>query len=210
MGSVISGVTNAVGGIVGSIGANKAMNQQEKAINQQKDAVREGYNTASTLLTPYTQGGTAALASAQDIANNPLDRNQLLQDYYGGAEYQTMSNQANRQALASAEATGTLGSSTMQNRLGSITAQLGQNYLADMYNQQQQQFNNQYGLANMGLQASNQLAGYATGQGQQLATLYGNQGQVKAAKAALPWQTGANSIMSVGNGVAGMFGGGQV
>lgn len=213
MGGAISGITGAVSGIIGGIGTNKALNQQEKAINQQKDAIRQGYNTASGLLTPYTEGGTDALSAAQQLAGQSLDRNAALQDFFGGDEYQTLSNQANRQALASAEATGTLGSSTMQNRLGAITAQLGQNYLNDMYNQQQQQFNNQYGLANLGLQASNQLAGYATGQAQNLSGLYGNQGQVKAAKAALPYQVAANANSSIGNGAAsdvnqfgGMFG----
>lgn len=202
MGGAISGITGAVSGIIGGIGTNKALNQQEKAINQQKDAVREGYNTASGLLTPYTEGGADALTAAQGLAGQTLDRNQALTDFYGGQEYQTLSNQANRSALASAEATGTLGSSTMQNRLGAITAQLGQNYLTDMYNEQQQRFQNQYSLANMGLNASNQLAGYATGQAQSLSDLYGTQGNVKAAKAALPYQVAANANSSIGNGAA--------
>lgn len=202
MGSLISGATDAVSGVIGGIGSNQALNQQEESINNQKDAVREGYNTAESLLTPYTEAGTTALSSAQDLAGQSLDRNQLLNDYYSGTEYQTLSNEANRTALASAEATGTLGSSTTQNRLGSITAELGQNYLTDMYNEQQQQFSNQYSLANMGLSASNSLSGYATGQASSLSDLYGTEGQVKSSKAALPYQVTANANSSIGNGAA--------
>lgn len=210
MGSVISGVTNAVGGIVGAIGSNKALNQQEKALNQQKDQYRQGYATASNALNPYTTVGANAIDQAGQLAGQTLDRNQALQDFFGGEEYQTLSNAANRSALASAEATGTLGSSTTQNRLGAITAQLGQNYLNDMYNEQQQQFQNQYNLSGLGLNAANALGNFAMGNANAMSQIYGMQGQVKGAKAALPWQTGANSIMSIGNGVAGMFGGGQV
>lgn len=210
MGSVISGVTNAVGGIVGAIGSNKALNQQEKALNQQKDQYRQGYATAENALNPYNTVGANAIDQAGQLAGQTLDRNAALQDFFGGQEYQTLSNAANRSALASAEATGTLGSSTTQNRLGAITAQLGQNYLNDMYNEQQQQFQNQYNLSGLGLNAANALGNFAMGNANAMSQIYGMQGQVKGAKAALPWQTGANSIMSVGNGVAGMFGGGQV
>ncbi|MNE69261.1 hypothetical protein D3C80_1649760 [compost metagenome] len=90
----------------------------------------------------------------------------------------------------------------MQNRLGSITAQLGQNYIADMLAQQQQQFQNQYSMAGMGLNASNALGNFAMGNANAMSDLYGQQGQVKAAKAALPYQVTANANSSIGNGAA--------
>lgn len=202
MGGAISGITGAVSGIIGGIGTNKALNQQEKALNQQKDQYRQGYATASGAVQPYVDAGQTALGEAGTLAGQTLDRNSALQDFFGGQEYQTLSNAANRSALASAEATGSLGGSTMQNRLGAITAQLGQNYLNDMYNQQQQQFQNQYSLAGMGLQAGNALGNFAMGNANAMSGLYGQQGQVKAAKAALPYQVAANANSSIGNGAA--------
>jgi len=125
-----------------------------------------------------------------------------------------MADQARYQSLNAAEATGGLGSTATSNQLASIAPMLGQNYLADMTNQQQNMYAQLLGLSGLGAESANALGNYAIGQGNTMSGMYQQKGQIMAGKAALPWQVAASANSSINNGAAsdvnqftGMFGG---
>lgn len=220
MGGAISGSGAAVSSIIGGIGAHKAakqqQNYQDKAMNQQ----RQGYESATSWLSPYQEAGQSGLAGLQSIAGQPIDRNQLLSDYFNSQEYQSQANQARYQQLAGAEATGGLGSTATSNGLATIAPTLGQNYLTDMTNQQQNMYSQLMGLSGMGAESANALGNWAMNQGNTMAGMYQQKGQIMAGKAALPYQVAASANSSIANGAAqdansftsmfgGMMGGGS-
>lgn len=214
MGGAISGVGNAVSGVIGGIGANKAAKQQQKYQDKAMDQSRAGYNDAVGWMTPYEKAGQSALAGLQGIAGKPIDRSKLLSDYFKSTEYNQLANQARYQNLNAAEATGGLGSTATGNLLSSIAPTLGQNYLADMTNQQQNMYSQLMSLAGLGAESANALGNYAIGQGNTMAGMYQQKGQIMAGKAALPYQVAASANSSINNGAAsdvnqftGMFGG---
>jgi len=219
MGGAISGTGGAISGILGGIGANKAAKQQESAQQQAMQQTQQGYNSAVGWMQPYETAGNSALSGLTSLAGKPLDRADLLNNYYNSREFSDLSQQARGQQLAAAEATGGLGSSATNNALASIAPALGQNYLADMTDQQQTMYNQLLGLSNMGAQSANALGNYAVGQGNTMAGLTQQLGQIKAGKAALPWQVAASANNSMAQGAsqdvnkftgifANMFGGG--
>lgn len=202
MGGAISGVGNAVSGVIGGIGAHKGAKEQQKYQDKSMDQVKAGYGNAVNWVSPYEKAGQTGLAGLQAIAGKPIDRNQLLQQYFSSPEYQMMSDQARYQGLNAAEATGGLGSTATGNMLSSIAPTLGQNYLADMTNQQQNMYSQLMGLSGLGAEAANALGNYAIGQGNTMAGMYQQKGQIMAGKAALPWQVGASANSSINNGAA--------
>lgn len=214
MGGAISGSGAAVSSVIGGIGAHKAAKQQQKYQDKAMNASREGYNNAVDWLTPYQDAGQSALSGLQGIAGQPIDRNALLSQYFNSPEYQQLADQARYQSLSSAEATGGLGSTATSNQLASIAPTLGQNYLADMTNQQQTMYGQLMSLAGMGAESANALGNFAVGQGNTMAGMYQQKGQIMAGKAALPYQVAASANSSITNGAAqdvnqftGMFGG---
>lgn len=214
MGGAISGIGGAVSGVIGGIGAHKAAKQQQKYQDKAMGQQREGYQNAVDWVSPYEQAGQSALAGLQGIAGKPIDRNQLLAGYFQSPEYKMMADQARYQSLNAAEATGGLGSTATSNQLASIAPMLGQNYLSDMTNQQQNMYAQLLELSGLGAESANALGNYAIGQGNTMAGMYQQKGQIMAGKAALPWQVAASANSSINNGVAsdvnqftGMFGG---
>lgn len=200
MGSVISGVAGGVSSILGGIGANKAAKQQQKYQDKAMDQSKAGYNNAVNWVSPYEKAGRTALEGLKGIAGQPIDRNASLAEYFASPEYQMMGDQARNQVLRSAQATGGLGSTATGNLLSSIAPTLGQNYLADMTNQQQNMYGQLMGLSGFGAEAANALGNYAIGQGNNMAGMYQQKGQIMAGKAAIPWQTAASANYSVGKG----------
>ncbi|WP_343552107.1 DNA transfer protein [Pantoea sp.] len=214
MGGAISGSGAAVSSVIGGIGAHKAAKEQQKYQDKAMNASREGYNNAVNWLSPYEEAGNSALAGLQGIAGQPIDRTQLLNDYFGSQEYQQMADQARYQSLASAEATGGLGSTAYANQIATIAPTLGQNYLSAMTDQQQNMYSQLMGLAGVGAESANALGNFAVGQGNTMAGMYQQKGQIMAGKAALPYQVAASANSSITNGAAqdvnqftGMFGG---
>lgn len=214
MGGAISGVGNAVSGVIGGIGAHKAAKQQQRYQDKAMDQSREGYQSAVEWMSPYQKAGQSALAGLQALAGQPINRSQLLSDYFKSAEYKQLADQARYQGLNAAEATGGLGSTATGNMLSSIAPTLGQNYLADMTNQQQNMYAQLMGLSGLGAESANALGNYAMNQGNTMAGMYQQKGQIMAGKAALPYQVAASANSSINNGAAsdvnqftGMFGG---
>ncbi|PTA95651.1 DNA transfer protein [Kluyvera sp. Nf5] len=220
MGGAISGIGGAVSSVIGGIGAHKAAKEQQKYQDKAMDQQREGYQSAVGWVSPYEAAGQTGLAGLQAIAGKPIDRNQLLSQYFSSPEYQMLADQARIQSLNSAEATGGLGSTATGNQLASIAPTLGQNYLADMTNQQQNMYAQLLGLSGLGAESANALGNYAIGQGNTMAGMYQQKGQIMAGKSALPWQVAASANSSINNGAAsdvnqftgmfsGMLGGGM-
>lgn len=202
MGGSISGPTNAISGIVGGIGSHKAAKQQQNYQDKAMNSQREGYQSAVGWMNPYQEAGQSALAGLQGLAGKPIDRNALLGQYFQSPEFQMMNDQARYNALNSAEATGGLGSTATGNMLASIAPTLGQNYLNDMTAQQQNMYSQLMGLSGMGAESANALGNYAMGQGNTMAGMYQQKGQIMAGKAALPYQVAASANSSIGNGAA--------
>lgn len=202
MGGAISGITGAVSGVLGGIGTNKALKQQQKATDKQMDYQRELQAQQAEWLSPFREAGTNALGDLSAIAGQPINREALLSDYYGGQEFAMSEEQARRSQLASAEATGGLGSASTQNTLAAIAPTLGQNYLNAMQAQQQDMYNQLLGLTNVGLSGAGAQSAAATGTTNALTALAGQKGQILGQKAALPWNTAASVNSSLGNGAA--------
>lgn len=199
MGGAIKSAGGAVSGILGGIGANKAAKQQQKYQDKAMDQQRQGYNDAVNWMSPYEKAGQTGLAGLQAIAGQPIDRNKALAEYFASPEYKMMGDQARYQGLNAAEATGGLGSTATGNMLASIAPTLGQNYLTDMTNQQQNMYGQLMGLSGFGAEAANALGNYAIGQGNNMAGMYQQKGQIMGSKALIPWQTAATANQQTAN-----------
>lgn len=202
MGGAISGITGATSSILGGIGTRKALKQQQKATDKQMDYQRELQAQQAEWLSPFREAGTNAIPLLTAIAGQPINREQLLSDYYGGNEFKMAEEQARRSQLASAEATGGLGNTSTQNVLASIAPSLGQNYLNAMQAQQQDMFNQLIGLTNVGLSGAGAQSAAATGTTNALTALAGQKGQILGQKAALPWNVAATANNQIGQGAA--------
>lgn len=213
MGGAVSGIGGAVSSVIGGVGANKAAKQQVSSNNKAIDNQMAMYEKQLALLEPFRNAGQSGLAGLQSLAGNPIDRNQLLGDYFKSNEYTQLANQARYQQLAGSEATGGLGSTATSNGIASIAPELGQNYLNMKTAEQQDMYNQLLGLVNVGLSGAGGQASAASGNANALSSLYAQQGQIRGGKAAIPWQTAASANSSLSNGASqdvngflGMFG----
>lgn len=172
----------------GDNGAGAQAEAQEKAIALQ----REQWDQTSANMAPYlnagkqgispllaaitSQGkGLAAQTSAQNSAFSALQnlssssgQAQFLSNYFNSPEFNQLAAQGRNQQLASAEATGGLGSTSTNNALAAIAPQLGM----QAYQQQMQNQSNLFSLAQGSQQNYLQSLGNLTGIGQAAA---GNQ-----------------------------------
>lgn len=220
MGGAISGITGAVSSVIGGVGASKAAKQQQKANDNQQAMLQDQQTYQRQQMQPFVSAGTNALSQLTSIAGQPINRADTLRDYYNSDEYKQMADAARYNVLSSAEATGGLGSSATSNALGSIASDLGQNYLSTMTAQQQDMYNQLMGLTNVGLSAAGQNVNSSQQFASQQSNLLQQEGQIRAGRAALPYQVAASANSSMGNGAAsdvnsftnmfsGFFGGGQ-
>ncbi|GAA0484435.1 DNA transfer protein [Tatumella punctata] len=188
----MGGIAKGIGKVVGSItGANQAAQAQTDAANQSNATALQIYNQQAATLQPFVQSGQSYLTGLNSVLNN---RSGTLNDYYNSPEYAGLANQARYQQLASAEATGGLGSTATSNGLASIAPQLGETYLNDRYNQL-------LGGVNVGLSAagaSNAAAGTYSG------NVQNNLSQIGAAKAGNSIANGQTITQGIGM-LAGLF-----
>lgn len=194
LGSIIQGV-------LGAKGAQKAGRAEEQALQKGIDLQRETRDISLANLRPFLQAGQGGLVGLTDAANMQLDPNQFYNDYFQGQEYAQLSDQARRNMLAGAEATGGLRTTSTANLLGSIAPQLAQSAFARQQALQDAYYNKQLGLTNVGLNAaggSNAVSGNAANA---MSNLFAQQGQARAGRLAAPYQAASNTI---GN-IQGMF-----
>ncbi|WP_391529446.1 DNA transfer protein [Photorhabdus akhurstii] len=202
MGNAIGAVGNIAGNVLGGIGARKGAKEQARSNDRAMDNQMAMYEKQLELLEPFRKAGVSGLEGLQGIAGKPIDRNALTAAYLQGPECQMMADQARYQQLASAEATGGLGSSANGNALAAITPGLVQHYLGNMQGQQQDMYNQLMGLTNVGLSGAGAQSAASAGNANAMGALYGQQGAINAGRRALPWQVAGSSLNSINNASA--------
>ncbi|HGM5338191.1 TPA: DNA transfer protein [Serratia marcescens] len=144
----------------GDNGAGAAADANREATALQ----REMWQTNMQNLAPFTPLAQQYVGQLQNLSSLG-GQQQALNGYYNSGQFKDLSNQARYQQLASAEATGGLGSTATSNGLATIAPMLGQNWLTG-------QMNNYQNLANIGLGAlqgqANAGQSYANNTGQLL------------------------------------------
>ncbi|HIE4798958.1 TPA: DNA transfer protein [Serratia marcescens] len=175
----------------GGKGGDGGAGAQADAINKQLDLQREQWETIMGNLAPFTPLAQLGVGQLQGLSTLQGQQS-ALNDYYNSGQFNDLSKQARYQQLASAEATGGLGSTATGNAMASIAPTLGQNWLSG-------QMNNYQNLANIGLGA---LQGQANA-GQTYANNTGSLYQQQAALAAANANRPSGFQQMVGGGLAG-------
>ncbi|WP_052285697.1 hypothetical protein [Kluyvera genomosp. 1] len=176
----------------GSDGGAKA---QAQATQQGIDLQREMWQTNMNNLAPFTPLAQQYVSQLQNLSSLE-GQNSALNSYYNSDQYKGLADQARYQSLASAEATGGLGSTATGNQLASIAPTLGQNWLSG-------QMSNYQNLANIGLGALTGQANAGQSYANNMSQLY--QQQASAAAANANKQSGFGSFIS-GAGAGAMSG----
>lgn len=145
-------------------GGDGGAGAQADATKQATALQREMWQTNMQNLAPFTPLAQQYVSQLQNLSSLS-GQQQALGDYYNSGQFKDLANQARYQQLASAEATGGLGSTATSNGLATIAPMLGQNWLTG-------QMNNYQNLANIGLGAlqgqANAGQSYANNTGQLL------------------------------------------
>lgn len=163
-------------------GGDGGAGAQADATKQATALQREMWQTNMQNLAPFTPLAQQYIGQLQNLSSLS-GQQQALGDYYNSGQFKDLANQARYQQLASAEATGGLGSTATSNGLATIAPMLGQNWLTG-------QMNNYQNLANIGLGAlqgqANAGQSYANNTGQ----LLQQQASLSAASANQPSKLG--------------------
>lgn len=159
----------------GDGGASKA---QAQATQNDIDLQREMWQTNMQNLAPFTPLAQQYVQQLQGLSTLE-GQNSALNGYYNSDQYKGLADQARYQSLASAEATGGLGSTATSNQLASIAPTLGQNWLSG-------QMNNYQNLANIGLGALTGQANAGQNYANNASQLYQQQANAAAANANRP------------------------
>lgn len=172
-------------------GGDGGAGAQADATRQATALQREMWQTNMQNLAPFTPLAQQYVGQLQNLSSLG-GQQQALNEYYNSGQFKDLSNQARYQQLASAEATGGLGSTATSNGLATIAPMLGQNWLTG-------QMNNYQNLANIGLGAlqgqDNAGQSYANNTGQLL--------QQQAALAAANANRPSGFQSALGGGLAG-------
>lgn len=172
----------------GKGGGSSGAKEQADALNKSTQLQREQWQTVMNNLAPFTPLAQQYVSQLQNLST--LDgQNSALNGYYNSDQYNQLANQARYQSLASAEATGGLGSTATSNQLASIAPTLGQNWLAG-------QMQNSQNLANIGLGALQGQANAGQAYANNSGSLYQQQAALAAANANRP--SGFQSAVSGG------------
>ena len=205
MGGVIKATGNAVGNLFGGIGAYQGAKEEGKYADRAMDLQWDMYQKQLELGQPFYDKGMQGLEGLASMAGKPLDRADLLRDFYGSQEYSDLERQARASQLASAEATGGLGSTATGNSLASIAPQLGSAYLGQRQAEQADIYNQLMGMANIGLSGMGAMGSAAGQYGSQGAQMQLYRGGLAAGKKALPWQVAGQSSKDAGEIVGNVF-----
>lgn len=159
-------------------GSSSGAKEQADALNRSTDLQREQWQTVMNGLAPFTPLAQQYVSQLQNLSS--LDgQNSALNSYYNSDQYQQLANQARYQTLASAEATGGLGTTATSNQLATIAPTLGQNWLTG-------QMQNYQNLANIGLGALQGQANAGQTYANNTGSLYQQQAALAAANANRP------------------------
>lgn len=210
----VVGGTQLLGGIIGAKGASKAARAEDQAAQRGIDLQRETRDMSLANLAPFLNAGRGGIQGLTDAANQQTDPAEFYDNYFQGQEYSQLSDQARRNMLAGAEATGGLRSTSTANLLGGIAPQLAQSAFARQQALQDANYNRQMGLVNVGLNAAGGSNAVAGGAANNMTNLIQQQGQARAGRLAAPYQAASNLLGTAGGmfvgggGMSGIFGGG--
>ena len=183
MGSIVNGITDAVG--LSNHSGNAAFNAQEGRMGQANAALTDAYKNQQTYLNPYNQAGVNAvnqlgagnLVTASTLANDP--------------SYQFMLDEGLKAVNSNAVARGMGNSGAAQKEL----LRYGQNYASQAYDKA---YNREYtrlsDLAGLGSNAANNLASASGSLGANLANNYTGLGNAQAANYTAAANRMANTI----------------
>jgi len=175
-------------------GGDSGAGAQAEATNRGIDLQREQWQTVMNNLSEFTPLAGQYVKQMQGLSTLQ-GQNDALNGYYNSAQYKGLADQTRGQMLASAEATGGLGSTTAQNSLATIAPQLGQSWLNN-------QMGNYQNLANIGLGALQGQANAGQSYANNSSQLYQQQAAASAANANKP--SGAQSFLTGAAGGAAM------
>lgn len=161
------GVT--MGALARGKGERSAERAAQQGSQQSDEQLRQAQAEASGLYGPYREIGLNAFTKAMQMAQQPRDQNQFLQNYYKSPEYQILNDQTEQTLLRNQAATGGFRSGATQVGLGQIAPMLGIQALQRQNALDQQQFGNLMGIAQPGYNATNAQAALRSGLGEQLA-----------------------------------------
>lgn len=172
-------------------GGDNGSAAQAKATREASQLQNDQFNRVMQQLSPYMGVGQPALQQLQNLST--LDgQNSALNGYYGSDQYQQLAGQARYQNLASAEATGGLGTTANINALASIAPSLGQNWLSG-------QMQNQSNLLGIGMNAAAGQASAGQSYANNAGALAQQLGSINASRASQP--SGFQSFL--GGGLSG-------
>lgn len=161
------GVT--MGALARGKGERSAERAAQQGSQQSDEQLRQSQAEASAMYAPYREMGLNALTKAMQMAQQPRDQNQFLQNYFQVPEYQILNQQAQDNILRNQAATGGFRSGATQAGLAQISPMLGIQALQRQNMLDQQQFGNLMGIAQPGYNATNSQALLRAGLGEQLA-----------------------------------------
>lgn len=191
-----------VGDFIGDItGANDAKDAQVNAANQSAALSKEQFEAIQKNLAPFLQFGTSMLPSLPGIIQ-PMDRQGELAAYYDSPEFALQSRQARGQQLASAEATGGLGSTSTGNVLASNATNLGNQYLGQREAQRSDLFSRIMASVGLGLNAATQTGVAGQNYVSQASNAFNQAGAAQAGGA----MSGFNTLMGLGGAFVGAGG----
>lgn len=198
-----------MGKIIGKItGSDDAADAQVDAANQSAALSKEQFEATEARLNPFVNYGLSMIPGLMQNMQ-PIDNEQALSDYYNSGEYAMMSNQANNNLMANAEAMGGMGGSTNANNLMRIAPQMGMQHLGTLNSQRMDNFNMMNSIYGSGLNAAAQTGQAGQNYASQAGAAYQQAGQAKAQGAMAPFQSmlGLGGL-ALGAYGAGLFGGG--
>lgn len=183
----------------GDNGAGAQAKAQKQAIAEQ---TRQWDQTTANM-APFLAVGAPAVNSLNQLSSQQGQAD-FLNNYYNSENYNQLASQARNQQLAAGEATGSLGSASMQNSLATIAPQLGLN----AYNSQLQNYAN---LANIGQSAATNQASAGQAYANNQSSLYQGLGSINAGAAQQPSKAmgalaGAASGAAMGATIGGPYG----
>lgn len=201
----IGAAGSVIGGVLGGKGASKAAQAQAKAQQAAIDEQRRQFDTTTANFEPFRQAGLSGLGGEMGLLGlNGGDAQQSAIDALKASPgFTSLYNTGQDTVLQNAAATGGLRGGNTNNSL----AQFGSGLLNQVI---QQQLSGYSGLANLGVGATNSVAGF----GANAATNIGNnlvqQGNANATQAAAPYaalQGIISQLTGSGGGLSGLLSG---
>lgn len=183
-------------------GGDGGAKAQANATRDATELQRQMWQTNMQNLAPFTPLAQQYVQQLQGLSTLE-GQGQALNDYYNSQQFKDLSGQARYQSLASAEATGGLGSTATGNQLAAIAPTLGQNWLSG-------QMNNYQNLANIGLGALTGQANAGQTYANNMSQLYQQQANAAAANANRPSAAGSFINGALSGAAMGAMGGAAV